>query len=292
MSYFDDIEDTLDAQPVSTGPAPDVSDVDGAAARQAAAYSELCKKCGGSGRVMIGYRFPRAAQCFACKGGGRKTFKTSPDHRAKVRGNAQASKEAKAAAWHEANPDLSAWIVSRAPRFGFAASMQTAVAQYGHLTDGQVEAVRRLIAKDAERDAAREAEKAAIVTAAPAIGEGIKAIEEAFATAAAAGMKKPKLRLAGFTFSPAPLNGQNAGAIYVKAAGEYAGKIVNSRFVRAFVCEHGTAAEIVAVASAPRESAVAYGRRTGSCACCGRELSDPVSVEAGIGPVCATKFGW
>jgi Family of unknown function (DUF6011) len=28
------------------------------------------------------------------------------------------------------------------------------------------------------------------------------------------------------------------------------------------------------------------------CAVCNRELSDPVSVEAGIGPICAERFGW
>jgi hypothetical protein len=37
---------------------------------------------------------------------------------------------------------------------------------------------------------------------------------------------------------------------------------------------------------------VAYGRATGSCSCCGRELTDPVSIEAGIGPICAGRFGF
>lgn len=38
------------------------------------------------------------------------------------------------------------------------------------------------------------------------------------------------------------------------------------------------------------EEAAAYGRRTGVCCNCGRELTDPASIEAGIGPVCAGRL--
>lgn len=37
--------------------------------------------------------------------------------------------------------------------------------------------------------------------------------------------------------------------------------------------------------------AVAYGKRTGRCGICGRELTDPASIAAGIGPICAQRFG-
>lgn len=33
-------------------------------------------------------------------------------------------------------------------------------------------------------------------------------------------------------------------------------------------------------------------KRTGRCSCCGRELTDPASIAAGIGPVCAKRFGF
>jgi hypothetical protein len=39
-----------------------------------------------------------------------------------------------------------------------------------------------------------------------------------------------------------------------------------------------------------REEAAAFGRETGWCVVCGTELTDPDSIAAGIGPVCATKF--
>lgn len=38
------------------------------------------------------------------------------------------------------------------------------------------------------------------------------------------------------------------------------------------------------------EDAKTFGHRFGSCCMCGRLLSDPESVEAGIGPVCANKY--
>jgi hypothetical protein len=37
---------------------------------------------------------------------------------------------------------------------------------------------------------------------------------------------------------------------------------------------------------------VAYGKKFGRCAVCMRELSDPESIERGIGPVCAERMGW
>jgi hypothetical protein len=41
------------------------------------------------------------------------------------------------------------------------------------------------------------------------------------------------------------------------------------------------------------ENAVSdYGHQIGSCGICHRTLTDPVSIDRGIGPVCAGKVGW
>jgi len=40
----------------------------------------------------------------------------------------------------------------------------------------------------------------------------------------------------------------------------------------------------------PLVAAVKYGKLSGRCCSCGRDLTDPQSIEAGIGPICATKF--
>jgi len=41
----------------------------------------------------------------------------------------------------------------------------------------------------------------------------------------------------------------------------------------------------------PLATAQKYGKESGRCCSCGRDLTDPVSIENGIGPICATKFG-
>jgi hypothetical protein len=38
------------------------------------------------------------------------------------------------------------------------------------------------------------------------------------------------------------------------------------------------------------QDAQAYGLKFGICMCCGATLTDPNSIAAGIGPICATKF--
>ena len=40
----------------------------------------------------------------------------------------------------------------------------------------------------------------------------------------------------------------------------------------------------------PLEAAKKYGKLSGRCCSCGRDLTDPASIEAGIGPICAGKF--
>ena len=34
-----------------------------------------------------------------------------------------------------------------------------------------------------------------------------------------------------------------------------------------------------------------HGKETGQCCLCGRQLTNKISIEAGIGPICAEKFG-
>lgn len=47
-----------------------------------------------------------------------------------------------------------------------------------------------------------------------------------------------------------------------------------------------------AIAHDPRAASIRYGREIGACGICGRTLTDPDSIAAGIGPVCAGKAGW
>lgn len=44
------------------------------------------------------------------------------------------------------------------------------------------------------------------------------------------------------------------------------------------------------IAADPKEAAMAYGRELGVCGVCNRTLTNPESISAGIGPVCASRF--
>lgn len=118
-------------------------------------------------------------------------------------------------------------------------------------------------------------------------------IAEAFATAQARGLTSPKLRLGEFRFSLASSASQNAGAIYVKQdGGEYLGKIIRGEFAPSGACTNEITARIIEVAADPDGEARAYGLRTGKCSCCGLTLTNKLSIELGIGPICRGKYGW
>jgi len=94
---------------------------------------------------------------------------------------------------------------------------------------------------------------------------------------------------------PGP-NSRNPDALYVHSNGTYVGKISNGWFIPI----HGLlptdstqiATELQEIADDPRGVAIRHGKATGICCCCGRELTDPQSIAAGIGPICADKWGF
>jgi hypothetical protein len=252
-------------------------------------YKEPCKKCHGRGK-FIGYTGYSLGDCFSCKGAGFHEFKTSPQYRLNARTSTAARKERQATATIEAfaaeYAAEHAWMVKTAPRFEFAQSMLDAVVKFGSLTEKQLAAVQKCVAKDVERNT----ERAARVEAAPQVD--ISKIEVSFANAMAKGIKRPKLRLAEFKFSPAPATGNNAGAIYIKAGETYLGKIAGGKLFKSRECDESTEASILVAAADPEAAAIAYGRKFGQCAICSRELSNQESIDRGIGPICAEKFGW
>ena len=97
--------------------------------------------------------------------------------------------------------------------------------------------------------------------------------------------------LAKGRLSPNQWAAANAGAVYVKHGDQYQGKISGGKFHAGRDCLDDTPQAVVRAAQDPRGVAVQYGRDTGICACCGRTLTDPASIEVGIGPICAEKWG-
>jgi Family of unknown function (DUF6011) len=49
---------------------------------------------------------------------------------------------------------------------------------------------------------------------------------------------------------------------------------------------------LAAIEVDPMRALEDHGQRTGRCGCCGRLLTDPVSVARGIGPICLETGGW
>ena len=196
-------------------------------------------------------------------------------------------------AYREANPEVCAWIDAKASTFGFAASMQTAISQWGNLTLGQLDAVKRMMAKDAER---KVADVARAETAPIADQAGIDRLKLAFDTAvaysAAKGLKKsPKITVGSLVISPAKATSKNPGALYVKQAGEYLGKIAGGRFFAVRECSAEQEANVLKFVADPKAASEVYGRETGTCCVCNATLTSEWRLR-GIGPVCAEKFGW
>lgn len=293
-SWFDDLVD--EALPVSCSPVERQTtpralpmsvraDVEGGAAPTT--YRDPCKKCHGRGR-FVSYSGRTLGNCFACKGAGSFERKTAPE----VRGRARAAQTARKARtvqeyrefFASLHPIVWAWIEESRERFDFAGAMFEAIGKYGELTENQMAACERSIAK---RDAAR-AERTDRIENAPTV-ETDK-LMEAFDKAKGNGLKAPKLRFALFNASLAKDGSKNAGAVYLKAGETYLGKIQAGKYIASRDASPDQRAAVVETMADPVAAAVAYGRRTGNCACCGRELENKESIERGIGPVCADKY--
>jgi Family of unknown function (DUF6011) len=248
-------------------------------------FFDPCKKCNGRGR-FISYAGRDCGPCFTCKGKGQIGYKTPKEAREQAAARIADRKATARQTWIDANPAEWAWVVDASSRgFEFAVSLKSAFEKFGSLTENQLAAVRRMIAKRAEKAEAKKANSTEL---------DVTGLDKAFAVAREKGAKVAVIRTGAVTFSLAKATGANPGAIYAKdeAADRYLGKIVGGKFLASFAC---TATDVEAIQTAsinPAEAAVKYGRETGSCSICARTLTDPASIERGIGPICAEKFGW
>lgn len=268
------------------------SDFDGGGGRLPArqeAPTYPCESCGGSGRWSGGRNQRGESKCFACNGRGH--FKQSAGDRFKAREQRRSRKQANLDDAREtfvgANPGLVETLNSMIEWNSFAASLVSQFQLRGSLSTSQINAAHRMIAKvDATRaKRTQEAENAPVVD--------LAAIRQMFDKARESGLRRPTYRAEGLVISRAPDHGKNAGHLYIKSGDDYQGKIApDGRFIAAYSAVPETRAALDAIAANPLEAAVRYGRMTGSCSCCGRELTNKASVEAGIGPICATKYGF
>lgn len=293
---FDDLGDDFDSEPVSVNKPETMEDASGNKSIQfKGEFKEKCPRCAGSGR------YHRVTEhglgCLKCKGHGYLYFKSSKEDRAAKRDKAAAKKITKGqqnvAAFELLHPEIATWWNGANGDFQFAVSLKDWVFKNGQLTPGQMGAAQRCIDKLAQLAQARvEREEHAV-----AAGKvDLSAVTKSFGHAKSCGIKRPKMRLLfgddGMVISEAAAHSVNAGSLYVKAKdGLYLGKITNGLFFRSRDVDASMEANIRESLSNPAASAVAYGRRTGECSCCGRELTNGESIERGIGPICADNFG-
>lgn len=197
------------------------------------------------------------------------------------------NKREREAMWQEANPAEYAFLVGAASWSSFAADMLQRTPTVSGLSDNQMAAVRRMMAKCAAKAEAKVERMAAT----SAVVVDLAPVRTMFEAAVANGHKRPTYRAEGLVINRAPDTGANPGALYVKSeAGVYLGKVMGTTFKPVFGAE-ATLSTLTAIAVNPLEAAVRYGRKTGKCACCGRELSNAESIRLGIGPICRDKWG-
>ena len=270
---FADLEDDFDAIPTveSTG-------------RYAKTEQFPCEKCAGKGTYTYGYVTRQTGKCFACNGKGY--FMTSQADRAKAKMSRLKVKAQKVDNnWNlfaEDTPLLAAYLLEVMSWNDFAQSLVEGIKKYGSPTERQLVALERMHAKHLAKKAEGNKPKTAI---------DLGRVSEIFASARENHLKRPKLRVGELVLSW----GKN-DAIYVKGGAAYHdpyyGKVVDGLWHPARDASPEVTEALFALASNPLSEAVAYGRRTGNCACCGRELTVKESIDRGIGPICFEKWGF
>jgi len=259
-------------------------------------FAERCPKCRGTGR-FISYSGRAMGECFACKGNGSKTFKTSPETRAAARQRTAVAK-AGVVADHQAELKWLSDTLTRRDRLpeGYAtmlADFQTRLLAGHALSDNQMAVIAKGMARSAQWAQERQ-QKASE----QAVALDVTAIRAVLQT-------RKKVMVALFTFSLAPAHGNNPGAIYVKDNGQYVGKIPagastfapgrdfdQSRLPALVEAMADPAAAVKADAARRAQLLLEDPAMTIPCGCCGLTLSNPESIARGIGPICAGKWGF
>jgi hypothetical protein len=271
-------------------------------------FSQGCPKCRGTGQFRS-YSGRALGPCYACKGAGKLSFKTSPETRAKAKISRAESFGRKLENFLVEHQDITDWfvrVIDQRPQnpFRFAVSLRDACAKYGSLTDNQVAAARKCIAQDAERDAQREADRAARQALAPVAD--VSKLDEAFAIARQRAERtgqmgvfvKPLLLKSGevsISVSPGKPGGKWDGMLFVRDATNDERKLGFFKEGRYYATREASPTEQAAVLEAacdPFQAVKAYAKAWSRCGVCGQQLLNDVSIEAGMGPVCRSKFGW
>ena len=254
------------------------------ASKQGAIYEEKCPSCRGSGN-FVSYSGRIVGRCFKCDGSGKQSFRTSPETRAKSRRAAQDKKDAaataklnKAKAWKELHQAEASYLEANAGWSSFYRSLLESLVKFGSLTEGQLAAIQKGMAKQAEKDAAQAISVAS--------GLDLSALPLG-RYAVPSGDTRLKVRV-----SRAGKNSSWFGTIFVDDGAEYGQRRNYGRQKPGQAYSGQIEDELKAIAADPKAAMAAYGHLVGRCGVCNRALEDEKSVALGIGPICAGKMGW
>lgn len=249
-------------------------------------YVEKCRACGGTGR-FTSWSGRVVGKCFKCDGRGEKSFRTSPEQRAKSRKQAVARKErqaaeaADAAEQYLAEHDLLDWVKANEGWSEWVAKTRASVVKYGSLTPKWLASAESAREKWLAKQASREAERAA------SAAERLDLTDvPAGRYAVPGGETRLKIRI------NKPSKGKWVGWVFVDDGAEYGNRQSYGRQAPDGVYVGKLVEQLKAIAADPKAAMAAYGHLVGHCGVCNRLLEDEESVARGIGPICAQKYGW
>lgn len=299
MAGLDDSEywnGTADTSPVDVH--------EGLNAATIAKYEEDCKACRGSGN-FFSYTGRLVGPCFKCKGKGKRYYKTSPEVRTEQKRRRDQRKKDDAAAkaeagkkWLEDNPAEAEYLKTESEKGNdFALSMLIGLGKYGSLTENMLNGIKKGMARKAEWAEKNKAESAARDARTADAELDLTGLLNAFANAVANGLKAPKLTVGNLYITRAKDHSKNPGYLYVSTVGSYEdrtylGKISpEGEFFAGRDCTDEIFNDVKKLSGDVLKAAQAHGALTGNCSMCNRELTNELSVELGIGPICRAKWG-
>ena len=246
-----------------------------------------CDACNGTGVWVGGYVNRYEGKCRACNGKGG--FKSSAEDRAK----AKLARQRKAKEERKMNvkffcadhKDLYIFLALQFDKNDFARSLVQAIHKYGDLTEKQLAAAYRMLGRQVayEEGKKKEAEPKAVVD--------LTIIKDKLLAATDKGKKARLIAGEGYKFTLAPDSGKNPGCVYVAFDGDYLAKITPTGELLGYKLAQKHIDSIQAIAKDPLTEVRAYGQRFGKCGVCNRTLTNKISIERGIGPICEGRIG-
>ena len=246
-----------------------------------------CHACNGTGVWMLPLyaRRGKSGPCHKCQGRGH--FKTSGAERTKAREYRKLTSSRKL----ESGKDriladhtlLVIWLKDNANWNDFARSLIEQFNTRGMLSDKQLTAAERMMAKCLAKDEEKKRDREWQVK--DSVGLDLTDLP-----AGRYAIPDGDTRLKVLVNKPTGRSVRWGGHIFVSDAAEYGARTNYGRQKPGGKYVGKIEQELTVIMEDPRAASIAYGKLVGHCGVCGRKLEDEQSVAAGIGPVCASKF--